>query len=251
MTAPPQQNFTIIIPFYSETRALAFSRFYFDKIGWKPIYALDSKKVSRRGEAEKTLGREVMIYDNPGGFVEAHFERLAALAPTDWILRVDCDEVPTVELLEHCGKFADRPTDNVCGFDRDDLLWRGDHFDRIKYRFLFQDTQFRLFNRAKVKFTPKIHTPGYHVAPYKIPYFSAWSAPAKARLYHLWRSFTPEAERIKKMQGRTDYDRSVGLKFADWSLRPDSSFNWQAVKAPFLEQAYRDWLSSGGDNTFQ
>ena len=75
-------NFTIIIPVFEETDALSFSRFYFDALEVKPIYALDSKRSHRHGEVEALLGRAVSIYENPGSCIEANYGNLASLAPT-------------------------------------------------------------------------------------------------------------------------------------------------------------------------
>lgn len=237
-------DYTIIIPFYRETTALAFSRFYFEKLGLQPIYALDSKQAARRNEAEDILGRDVVIYDNPGGFVEAHFDRLAALSPTDWILRIDCDEAPNPRMLEHCAAFVKRPTSNVCGFDRDDLLWRGDHFERIKYSPLFFDSQYRLFNRNRVEFISQIHTPGYRIPKWKLPLVPLWHAPLSARIYHLARTFVPPTMREDRMKGRTDYDTGVGAKFREWNLRPDETFQWRSFDDRWFTELYAEWKAA-------
>jgi hypothetical protein len=235
-------NYTIIIPFYRETTALQFSRFYFDSLRIKPIYVLDSKQIARRKEAEDILGQPVAVYNNPGGFVEAHFDRLAALAPTDWILRIDCDEAPNPALLEHCARFVKRPTSNLCGFDRDDLLWRGNRFQRLKYSPLFFDSQFRLFNRRQVKFISETHTPGYHVPKWKVPLVPLWHGPLNARIYHLQRTFEPAEKRAARMTGRTDYQTGAGAKFREWNLRPDESFQWRSFNDRWFTELFAAWF---------
>ena len=239
-----QPAFSIIIPVFEETDALAFSRYYFNSLGMNPIYALDSKRIQRRAEVEKLLHREVVIYDNPGACIEASYEKLADLSPSDWILRVDCDEVPNAEMLQHCAHFMARPSDTYCGFDRDDLIWRTDHFERLKYAPLFVDTQFRLFNRAKVKFLGRIHTPGFHVPKWKIPFVPKWNAPSRARLYHLQRVFMTTAHRAEKV-ARYDGAGQAG-KFRDWLSRPDESFKWRAFDDEAFTWIFKQWKASLG-----
>ena len=194
-----QPAFTIIVPVFEEADALAFSNFYFNKLGLQPIYALDSKRIHRRSEVEILLGRDVAIYDNVGTCIEASYQNLAALAQTDWVLRIDCDEAPNRAMIEHCAKFVAHPTDIYCGFDRDDLIWREGHFEKIKYAPLFVDTQFRLFNRSGVKFLSRIHAPGFHVPKWKLPFLPGWNAPRAARLYHLQRIFITPEQREEKL----------------------------------------------------
>ena len=194
-----QPAFTIIVPVFEETDALVFSNFYFSKLGLQPIYALDSKRLSRRAEVEKLLNRTVAIYENPGNCIEASYQNLASLSPTDWLLRIDCDEVPNHAILQYCANFVTYPTDAYCGFDRDDLIWREGHVEKIKYAPLFVDTQFRLFNRSRVKFLSRIHAPGFHVPKWKLPFLPGWNAPRAARLYHLQRIFITPEQREEKL----------------------------------------------------
>ncbi len=234
-----QSPFTIIVPVFEETDALAFSNFYFNKLGLQPIYALDSKRISRRAEVEKLLGRAVAIYENPGNCIEASYQNLAALSPTDWLLRIDCDEIPNQAMLEHCARFTARPTDAYCGFDRDDLVWQGTHFQRLKYAPLFVDTQFRLFNRTKVKFLNRIHTPGFHVPKWKLPFLPSWNAPRSARIYHLQRVFITPQQRAEKLARYNAAGQDQ--QFNNWLARPDESFNWRSFQDDAITQNFAQW----------
>jgi hypothetical protein len=230
---------TIIIPIFEETAALAFSKFYFDRLGLHPIYALDSKRIARRDEVEKLLNCQVKIYQNSGQCIEASYDKLAALSPTDWILRIDCDEVPNTEMLRQCARFIAHPLDAYCGFDRDDLIWRQDHFERLQYAPLFVDNQFRLFNRRKVKFIGKIHTPGFYVPKWKVPFIPIWNAPLKARIYHLQRVFILAQQRVEKVARYNGAGQAAG--FNDWLSRPDDSFKWKPLHDKEFTQSFAAW----------
>jgi hypothetical protein len=232
-------NFTIIIPVFEETDALSFSKFYFDALEVKPIYALDSKRSHRRGEVEALLGRAVSIYENPGSCIEANYGNLASLAPTEWVLRVDCDEVPNSAMLKYCRSFVENPKGNYCGFDRDDVIWRDGAFERLVYAPLFVDTQFRLFNRNKVKFISKIHTPGFYVPKWKLPFWPRWNAPMDARLYHLQRIFISRQQREEK---KARYDGAgQGAGFSEWLSRPDESFKWKPLRDETFARSFAAW----------
>ncbi len=237
-----QAHFTIIVPVFEETAALAFSNFYFTQRGLTPIYALDSKRLARRAEVEKILGRQVAIYENPGNCIEASYRNLASLSPTDWVLRVDCDEAPNVPMLAHCLRFTAHPTDAYCGFDRDDLIWRDSHFERLKYAPLFVDTQFRLFNRTKVKFINRIHTPGFHIPQWKLPFLPGWNAPRSARLYHLQRIFITPQHRAEKLARYNAAGQDQ--QFNRWLARPDASFQWRGFQDAAFTHIFAQWQAA-------
>ena len=232
-------TFAIIVPVFEETNALAFSNYYFNQLGLAPIFALDSKRLNRKAEVTTILGRPPAIYENPGNCIEASYDKLASLSPTDWILRVDCDEVPNKEMLQHCERFVSQPADAYCSFDRDDLLWRGDHFERLKYKPLFVDSQFRLFNRSKVRFQSRIHTPGFHVPKWKLPFLPGWNAPRNARLYHLQRTFITARQRAEKLSRYNGEGQQQ--TFNQWLGRPDESFKWRAFNDAGFTQMFADW----------
>ena len=239
MAQPP---FTIIVPVFEETDALAFSNYYFNRLGLQPIFGLDSKRIGRKAEVTKILGRTPLVYENPGNCIEAGYDKLAALAPTDWILRVDCDEVPNTEMLRHCERFVAKPSDAYCGYDRDDLLWRSGHFERLKYKPLFVDSQYRLFNRTKVKFISRIHTPGFYMPKWKVPFLPGWNAPRAARLYHLQRVFITAKQRGEKL---TRYNsQSQQQTFNDWLARSDDSFKWRAFHDTAFTTIFADWKAT-------
>ena len=234
-----QPQFTIIVPVFEETQALAFSNYYFNRLGLQPIFALDSKRRNRKAEVTKILGRAPLVYENPGSCIEASYDKLAALSPSDWILRIDCDEVPNAEMLRHCTHFVAKPSDAYCGYDRDDLLWRGGYFERLKYKPLFIDSQYRLFNRSRVKFISRIHTPGFYMPKWKVPFLPGWNAPRTARLYHLQRVFITQQQRAEKLNRYNSENQQQ--TFNDWLARPDDSFKWRAFRDTAFTQLFADW----------
>ena len=226
-------DFTILVPVFEETRALAFSKFHFDRLGLRPIYVLDSKRIARRDEVERLLGREVLVYENPERFLEANFAKFTALSPTDWILRIDCDEAVTPALLEHARNYASGGRWAVKGYERRQLRWHEDGFQYVKRAF-HRDTQFRLCDRRKVRFTPKIHTPGFHV-----PRLLRSPAPTEARIYHLQFLFETPEQREKK--GELYKSQGQPKSLDSFYTTPVEKFNWAPLDDADLTATYRAW----------
>ncbi len=231
-------DYSIMVPVYNETDALSFSKFHFDSLNLRPIYVLDSKRIARRDEVERAIGGEALIYDNPGMFLEANFEKFASLSPTDWILRIDCDEVVTAALIDHAGDYVKHGSWSTKGYCRRQLRWHEDGFQYVKYLF-HRDTQFRLFDRRKVRFVRKIHTPGYDV-----PRLRRTPAPSPAHMYHLQFLFETPQQREKK--GELYKSQGQPKKLDSFYTTPVEQFNWAPLDDPHLASTYRAWREVQG-----
>jgi hypothetical protein len=232
--APLTLPFTIQIPVFNETRALSFSSFYFDRLGIRPRYLLDTQRTSEAEIALRALGHEANFFFNDKPFIENGYEQFSAASPTDWILRLDCDEVPSQELIEYCRKYIETGNTGVVGFDRHQVIWRNNRlFTATTERFLpSQGRQWRLFNRHRVSFDRRIHTPGIHIDEHM-------SAPPQAAMYHLswifldWNARLEKAARYNLGQA-TEINRS-------W-LIPINEIEWTNLNAPLLRDSFSRWL---------
>ncbi len=230
MTLP----YTIQIPVYNETSALAFSSFYFDRLGVKARYVMDSQRTAQAAEAFHSLGHEPVTFSNDKPFIENGYENFAAVSPTDWILRVDCDEVPSLELLRACSDFVRQDRQGIAGFQRHQVLWReGRLLTATTDRFLPRaQTQWRLFNRQRVSFDRRIHTPGIHLE-------GLVEQSSEATIYHLsWIFLTPQA----RLEKSARYDAN-GQQPANRSnqLLQLNEVDWTHLDAPFLQAAFSEW----------
>lgn len=232
MTVP----FTVQIPVFNETRTLDFSAFYFDRLGIQARYVLD---VQRTPEAEATvlrLGREPLIFTNDKPFIESGYESFAAASPTDWILRLDCDEVPSRELIDACSTFVQQSQGGVAGFERHQILWQNNRFLTAAPTERFapaKQRQWRLFNRKHVTFNRHIHTPGIHLE-------NPTEMPSAATIYHLSWVFLTWEDRLEKAarydnHGQPSHNREN-------QLFPLEDVEWQELDAPFLRDTYAEWV---------
>ena len=185
--------FTIQIPVFDETRALEFSSFYFDRMGLRPRYVLDTQRTPEAEATLRRLGHDPAFFENDKTFIESGYENFAAASPTDWILRMDCDEVPSPEVIGFCREFVRRDERGAAGFKRRELLWHDGRFlmTPLDETAVPNQRQWRLFNRKRVRFLPRIHTPGIEPES-RVP------APPEIAFYHLSWVFLTWEERVQK-----------------------------------------------------
>ena len=231
----PSQEFTILVPVYAETTALAFSKFYFDALGAKVLYVLDSKKASRLSEVENLVRQSVPTYENPGSYLEFGYDKLVAKAPTDWILRIDCDEVPTPEMLSFCNDFIRHGRRGIGMFDRRQLRWHENTLQEMDWAD-YHEVQSRFFNRSRVKFDHTLHTPGI-----KVPILGRIKAPVLAKILHLDFVFNSHSDRVNK-SARYELAGQVKSVSNYYRAHPDTH-NWCIAKNERLEAVYRRWLN--------
>ena len=234
-----QLPFTIQIPVYNETTALAFSNFYFERLGLRPRYVLD---VQRTPEAERMLtrlGHEPIYFENDRPFIENGYADFARSAPSDWILRLDCDEAPSPALIAFCREFVAQDNHAVAGFERHQVIWRdGGFLTATTERFSpAAQRQWRLFNRQRVAFDPGIHTPGL-VLQHTI------AGPPDAAIYHLAWVFLSWEDRVSKAARYDAHGQPSGNR--DNQLFPIADVDWKPLDAPFLTRAYDDWVDGRG-----
>ncbi len=228
--------FTIQIPVFNETTALEFSTFYFARLGVEVRYIMDTQRTPEAEVVFKRLGLKPLYFDNDMPFIENGYENFASMSPTDWILRLDCDEVPSPDLINYCATFIEQGHEGVAGFERHQVYWNdGRFFTATNDRFQpSAQKQWRLFNRTKVDFNRNIHTPGIHVVdPEK--------APSGADIYHLSWVFLSWEDRLKKAarydsHGQPEYTRQN-------QLFPLNEVVWEELDAPDLRDAYAAWLA--------
>ena len=192
-----QQNYTVLIPVFEETSALEFSIYFFQRMGVQPLYTLDSKSRNRKSEVEKLVGYAVPIFENSDGkTVEANFDKLISVSPTDWILRIDCDEVPNQQALDYCKHFMQSRSHGTVGFERPQLHFAQGRLQAVTdqdFNAAIAAVQWRFFNRKTVRIDRRIHTPGY-----KLPFWGKNLAPPPASLFHLEWVFTTPKARVEK-----------------------------------------------------
>ena len=218
-----------MVPLFDETLAFQFSNYYFKRLGITPYYCFDEQGAIETAELVKASGHPLRSFKNDRPCIENGYQAFVEQSPTDWILRIDCDEVPSSGLLEWCAEYCKSGNVGAVRFERDQIAWRGSrlwistHPNFIPAR----NGALRLFHRGKVEYTTEIHTPG-------ILTDQEVSAPLEHRLYHLSWVFRT-AEDLKKKSERYDLLGQKLINQVRASYPPD--------RGPFREFSDR-WLTS-------
>jgi hypothetical protein len=180
-----------------------------------------------------SLGYEAEVFTNDKPYLENGYETFTELSPTDWILRVDCDEMPSKRLIQYCESIVKSDVDRIASFERHQLIWDGENFKSSSaepFRPGCQ-LQYRLFNRRRVTFEKHIHTHGITIR-------DALFAPADAMLMHMSWIFLTWEERKEKSErydafGQEAPNRSNQL--FDFGKSEFNDFKYPVLKRVFLE----------------
>ncbi len=230
------RDVTILVPLYDETDALMFSKYYFDSLNVPVIYAIDQKCLPATRRLVQTLGVRAVEFQNSKPFIENGYEAFAAASPTDWIFRVDCDEVPTMEAVSFARK-VDVVDGCVVAFQRHQVVWRTSSFLRPQHDRFAPDyqKQYRLFNRRSASFDSTIHTPGISVGCTIV-------APPEAALYHLSWIFLSDKQRFEKVRR---YDAN-GQRASNREnqLFPLDYPNWERLPRNQVDAIFQNWMQA-------
>ena len=241
LSQTPGFPFSILVPVYNETNALSFSMHYMREAGLSPIYVVDRKRPAATEALIAQAGVPRVFFDNDKPFIENGYESFVAQSPTDWVLRLDCDEVPNLDLLAYCRDFVEQQREGVAGFERHQLLWKGDRFltattDRFSPP---HQRQWRLFNRRTVQFNQQIHTAGIHLPTLAF-------APPQAEIYHLSWVFLTWQNRLAKAARYDDHGQPAVNRANQ--LFPLEEVSWQELDRPFLRDCYAEWALATGNS---
>lgn len=229
---------TIQIPVFNETDALRFSVRYFASIGRTPSYVFDSQATPEAIATGASLGLPLLRFENDRPFIENGYEAFAAAAPTDWIFRIDCDELPSPEAIRFAEDHAERGA-GIVGFSRHQVIVRdGVAMEPTHKRFdAGTKRQYRLFDRRRVAFDRTIHTPG-------IMLDAVVAAPPECALFHFSWMFLSWEDRLEKA-GRYDrFGQQAGNRHNQ--LIDLGELEWRPIATVATDACVRWFAESGG-----
>ena len=191
-------KYSIAIPYFDDWRFVSLQEKYWRGKGRKPLHVLDSKLDSKlfRFKVYKWFYFSCE-FQNPGNSIESGYESFVSKPSLEWILRLDSDEIPNVNLI----KFLDNglfENETVVGFERLQVILQQNQF-RIILNDEFspeRHIQYRFFNRNFGDFgTSRIHTPGFDLGSRNI-----LRADPDSRIYHLDFLLRGPESRFQKLQ---------------------------------------------------
>jgi hypothetical protein len=165
------------------------------------------------------LQADVLLVEPTFDRVEGMLAATRDVVDTDWVVRFDDDELPSLALITwlHCSLSGVK--EPSLAFSRRDVAFFAGRlcFARLEdYYFhpqdpTYLDPQWRAFRPQNVKFTEAIHTPGFQIAQFA-------TAPSQAFFVHfdwLLRSFEQRWAKLKRYERQSP---GAGWKFAGFYL---------------------------------
>jgi hypothetical protein len=138
--------------------------------GLKPLIVIDARTIDSTREIVVSKGLDYLEFTPRGDYPEAGMLEFAAQnAKSDWLLRLDDDELPSRSLIEFSwGKGI--KSKNQCWFiERRELYWEGERvvFSRSPGKYPLPDypkylhPMARLFHVDRVDYLEEVHTTGF------------------------------------------------------------------------------------------
>jgi hypothetical protein len=154
--------------------------------------------------------------------VESMIRHIPQHVRSEWVFRLDDDELPSRGVLQWMAAHLARVGKDVVGFQRRWIKLSGGRCEYSRHPLIATplgvfDTQWRLFRPARVTYRSEIHTPGFHV-PWKSPIALGGGYIA----HFTWLTRTKEERRGQV----DDYDRqetNAGSRFQDIKVWEDSA----------------------------
>jgi hypothetical protein len=155
-------------------------------LGIEPLIILDDTSEDQTEMVLRDKGVSYVKAHSEAPRVEALVQSIPVLVQSDWVIRLDDDELPTEWLCKWANMLAYRAGMAVFGFQRRWIRLRPDgQLDYSNHPLIMSpegvlDTQWRMFRPDAIRFRSDIHTPGFYVpkgspiAPHKafIAHFS-------------------------------------------------------------------------------
>lgn len=152
---------TVIIPTINSARYLDITLKYYKRMDVSPVIFVDAKSTDTTFQLASSLCEHVHLAENSHEWVESIIERISRSVATEWVLRVDDDELPSRAILEMCKLGMPETSYSIVSLPRMNCgLTRSGQFAHNRRA---RDRQFRLYRVNDVQYVTAIHTPGFIV----------------------------------------------------------------------------------------
>ncbi|MEO8481095.1 MAG: glycosyltransferase [Acidobacteriota bacterium] len=198
---------TIVIPTKNSSGHIDLILEFYRQVGAQPVIFVDEASADDTYDVCRRSGFRTELVANPLGRVEGIIEAISWRCDTDWILRFDDDEVPSVDLLLRARALTLGPPERAHAFRlRHCVLNDQQRLSALRAHENPPHDQWRLYNRRHVSFTTDIHSPGIAVRDGAV-------CPADSYFLHLQWIVRSIAERQAKI---AEYDRQVPNAGSAW-----------------------------------
>jgi glycosyltransferase involved in cell wall biosynthesis len=205
---------TVAIPTINSARYLDIILGFYQANGIPVTVFVDDQTADDTFKVAASLGANTVWLPNARGlFAEALVEQISERCSTPWILRIDDDELPTIEMLAFVRQAIRGAESTVYGFRRYQCaVSRTGQVLRSRTVSPQEHTQWRLYQPKRMKYVPKIHSPGF------IWEGEGTTAPASSSLIHLDWALHSYEERCHKIARYSNHGPNEGTRWRSFYL---------------------------------
>ena len=216
---------SVVIPTRDSARHIGIVLDHYRRAGLPVQVFVDAASADDTLAVCRRSGHRTEVIDNPEGRTEAMVAGMSAGAATDWVLRLDDDELPTDAMIRAVNACVAADPRATHAFRlRHCCLAAGGGLAAVRFYEDPPHDQLRLYHRRHVRFDTGLHSPGIDPENRQV-------APPDAFFVHLQWIVKSYAERAQKI-ARYDVQRpGAGSEWRDYYLVEDN--------APALATAYR------------
>ncbi len=219
---------TLVVPTINSASWIGEIFHFYREVGVDPLFAIDTRSSDGTEKVLADLGARLATVASPSRRVESLLPAIAASSPTEWLLRLDDDELPSGALLRWLGEVdLDAPVD-VYGFPRCQLVL--DEKQRLmRSRFISFgpaaefDRQWRMFRRDRAVYSDQLHSPGLVIQ-------SGAGAPDDALILHFDWIIRSYEERLSKFARYRDQSGNAALRARHYGIWEDIPLAWHAFE---------------------
>jgi glycosyltransferase involved in cell wall biosynthesis len=191
-----KRRLSVILPTMDSAHYIDLILGYYQKIGVPTIVFVDAKSKDDTSAVAERFS-EVVKIENSGTIAEEVIQQMSYAPESEFVLRMDDDELPSVAMMEFVRNVANQTEAEAgaygfprhqCAVSTDGRLLRHlDHSATTDHR------QWRLYRPREVSFTKRIHTSGIETDDLRL-----LEAPDSACMIHLdWALHSHEQRRAK------------------------------------------------------
>lgn len=204
----------IVIPTMNSQDYLETTLSYYRDIGLPVTVIVDSKSADETELIARTCAKEVVLIHNSSNVVEGMIQELSLKFETQWILRIDDDELPSIPMLNFVATMLDNEKIHAVGFPRKQCAVSKKGFIKSsKLHSASSHTQWRMYKPAFVNYRSDIHTPGFSPLSEQ-----SIIAPQECFMIHLDWSLHTYQNRLAKINRYDQHASEMGSKWRSFYL---------------------------------
>jgi hypothetical protein len=226
---------TLVIPTCNSERWIGQVLDFYTMLEVPVVVAVDRRSSDRTLTIVASKAKNHLLVESEHPRVESLLPSIVGQIDSDWILRLDDDELPTPALLSFVDQAVDGPAGFSWGFPRAHFRYQPNGSLLQYSRFLplgplaGSDVQWRLFPKRQIRFDDSLHTPGIVAA-------EARQASSEAFIFHFDWVVRTLADRLEKIERYVRQDGKRARELAHICLYDKVPDSWHMFSTLDNEQ---------------